>query len=154
MRRLEGWWGWSRGWGQSSCSAGNSRNARALYLLSEAQRRTRDFASRRFRYIPTNAVPLDLSAAPEALFTPSNIGPAYRFTEETRPVDAYNGEQTTIGFYGMGDWVLSDRARLIGGLRVEHFDQTVNTFDPFGLFDLGFGGDEGTKYFLKFRKAF
>ena len=98
-------------------------------------RRTRDFASRRFRYIPTNAVPLDLSAAPESLFTPSNIGPAYRFNEETRPVDAYDAEQTTAGLYGMGDFVLSNRARLIAGVRVERFEEQVNTFDPFGLFE-------------------
>ncbi len=98
-------------------------------------RRTRDFASRRFRYIPTNAVPLDLSLAPEALFTTANIGPAYRFNEETRPVDAYDAEQTTLGVYGMADWVLSNKARLIGGVRVERFEEEVNTFDPFGLFE-------------------
>ena len=97
-------------------------------------RRTRDFTSRRFRYIPTNAVPLDLAAAPESLFTSANIGSAYRFNEETRPVDAYDAEQTTAAFYGMGDWVLSNRARVIGGVRVERFEQQVNTFDPFGLF--------------------
>jgi len=97
-------------------------------------RRTRDFASRRFRYIPTNAVALDLTQSPEALFTASNIGPAYRFNEETRPVDAYDAEQTTVSVYGMGDWVLSNKARLVAGVRVENFREEVNTFDPFGLF--------------------
>jgi TonB-dependent receptor len=96
--------------------------------------RTRDFASRRFRYIPTNAVALDLTRTPEELFVPANIGSAYRFNEETRPVDAYDAEQTTIGAFGMGDWVLSSRARLVAGVRVESFRQEVNTFDPFGLF--------------------
>ncbi len=97
-------------------------------------RRTRDFASRRFRYIPTNAVALDLSRTPEELFATGNIGPAYRFNEETRPVDAYDAEQTTVAVYGMGDWVLSNKARLVAGLRVENFREEVNTFDPFGLF--------------------
>jgi hypothetical protein len=97
--------------------------------------RTRDFASRRFRYIPTNQVALNLSQEPEVLFAPANIGPAYRFNEETRPVDAYDAEMKTLGAYGMGDWVLSSRARLVAGVRVEHFRQEVNTFDPFGLFE-------------------
>jgi outer membrane receptor protein involved in Fe transport len=97
-------------------------------------RRTRDFASRRFRYIPTNAVALDLTRAPEELFTTANIGPAYRFNEETRPVDAYDAEMTTVGVFGMGDWVLSSKARLVAGVRVENFREEVNTFDPFGLF--------------------
>jgi hypothetical protein len=97
-------------------------------------RRTRDFASRRFRYIPTNAVALDLTRAPEELFTTANIGPAYRFNEETRPVDAYDAEMTTVGVFGMGDWVLSSKARLVAGVRIENFREEVNTFDPFGLF--------------------
>ena len=98
-------------------------------------RRTRDFASRRFRYIPTNQVTLNLSAMPEDLFAVSNIGPAFRFNEETRPVDAYDAELTTYGFYGMGDWVLSNKARLVAGVRLERFEEQVNTFDPFGLFE-------------------
>jgi outer membrane receptor protein involved in Fe transport len=101
--------------------------------------RTRQFASRRFRFIPSvlnkdGAVPVDLARAPEELFTSRNIGSAFRFNEETRPVDAYDGEQTTTAGYGMVDWVLSDRSRLIAGARVERFDQVVNSFDPFGLF--------------------
>jgi TonB-dependent receptor len=57
-----------------------------------------------------------------------------RFTEETRPVDAYNGDQSTTAAYGMVDVALSSRSRLVAGARVERFEQTVNTFDPFGLF--------------------
>ena len=34
----------------------------------------------------------------------------------------------------MVDIALSARTRINGGARVEHFDQTVTTFDPFGLF--------------------
>jgi hypothetical protein len=107
--------------------------------------RTRDFQSRRFRFIPStiakdgpvvgpNGQPLDLTQQPEQLYAPENIGVAFRFNEETRPVDAYDGAQTTTSVYGMGDLSLSNRARLIAGVRVERFDQEVNTFDPFGLF--------------------
>ena len=101
--------------------------------------RARDFASRRFRFIPSvlnkdGAVPINLALPPEELFASANIGGVFRFNEETRPVDAYDGEQTTAAGYGMVDLVLSDRSRLIAGARVERFDQVVNSFDPFGLF--------------------
>jgi hypothetical protein len=103
--------------------------------------RTRGFRSRRFRYIPVvlnktdpPVVQFDAQLPPEQLFTPDNIGTAFNFLETTRPVDAYNGEQTTIAGYGMVDISLGARSRLVAGARVENFEQVVNTFDPFGLF--------------------
>ncbi|HUG54161.1 MAG TPA: TonB-dependent receptor, partial [Vicinamibacteria bacterium] len=101
--------------------------------------RTRDFTSRRFRFIPNTAntggsVGIDLSLTPETLFAAGNVGSRFRFNEETRPVDAYDGDQKTLAGYGMVDVALTGRARLVGGVRVERFDQEVNTFDPFGLF--------------------
>jgi hypothetical protein len=101
--------------------------------------RTRDFTSRRFRYIPITLTKdgpslVDQTLAPEALYTQGNIGTAFRFNEETRPTDAYDGRQTTTAGYGMIDIALSASTRLIGGTRVERFDQEVQTFDPFGLF--------------------
>lgn len=101
--------------------------------------RNRDFESRRFRFIPVvltkdGAPTTDLSQTPEQLYTPANIGTAFRFNEETRPVDAYSGDLTTMAGYGMVDVALSGRSRLIAGARVENFEQTVSSFDPFGLF--------------------
>ena len=64
---------------------------------------------------------------PRSSSRPSNIGTAFRFNEETRPIDAYDGDQTTTSGYGMVDIALSARTRLIAGARVERFDQTVNT---------------------------
>jgi outer membrane receptor protein involved in Fe transport len=103
--------------------------------------RTRDFVSRRFRYVPVvlnksdpPAVQFDATLPPEQLYTTNNIGTAFVFSETTRPVDAYDGEQSTLSGYGMVDIALSARSRLVGGARVESFDQVVNTFDPFGLF--------------------
>jgi hypothetical protein len=101
--------------------------------------RSRDFSSRRFRFIPSAlnkdaAVPINLALGPEALFAGDNIGSVFRFAEETRPVDAYRGEQTTTSGYGMVDVALSARTRIIGGVRVEQFEQEVVTQDPFGLF--------------------
>ena len=101
--------------------------------------RNRDFQSRRFRFIPvilTKDGPAltNLSAPPETLYASNNIGTAFRFNEETRPTDAYDGNQTTASGYGMVDIAFSGRTRMIAGARVERFDQEVNTFDPFGLF--------------------
>ncbi len=102
-------------------------------------KRTRDFSSRRFRFIPNStntggAIPINLSQAPEVLFASDNVGSIFRFNEETRPVDAYDGETKTTAGYGLLDIALSDRTRFVGGARVEGYDQQVNTFDPFGLF--------------------
>jgi outer membrane receptor protein involved in Fe transport len=101
--------------------------------------RTRDFQSRRFRFIPNTAntggsVGINLALTPEELFASQNVGSVFRFNEETRPVDAYGGDQNTLAGYGLADLALSDRLRLIAGARVERFDQQVDTFDPFGLF--------------------
>jgi outer membrane receptor protein involved in Fe transport len=97
--------------------------------------RTRDFTSRRFRYIPTNAPGgPSLTSAPEQIYASANIGPYFRFNEETRPVDAYDAELETFAGYGMVDYLLSSRARVIAGARVESFREQVDTFDPFGLF--------------------
>jgi outer membrane receptor protein involved in Fe transport len=103
--------------------------------------RSRDFNSRRFRYVPVvlnksdpPAVQFNPQLTPEELYTNNNIGTAFNFAETTRPVDAYSGDQTTTAGYGMVDIALSGKSRLVAGARVERFDQTVNTFDPFGLF--------------------
>jgi TonB-dependent receptor len=101
--------------------------------------RNRDFQSRRFRYIPiilTKDGPAltNLAAPPETLYATNNVGTAFRFNEETRPTDAYDGHQTTAAGYGMVDIAFSARSRLIAGARVENFNQDVTTFDPFGLF--------------------
>lgn len=110
-------------------------NGRPLQLKAGPSyiRREREAASRRFRFIPMSGG-VDIRQSPEQLFTSSNIGTAFRFNEETRPVDAYDARQETLAGYGMADWALSNRARIVAGVRVERFDLEVNTFDPFGLF--------------------
>jgi outer membrane receptor protein involved in Fe transport len=93
--------------------------------------RSRDFSSRRFRFTPLSTSGIDLTSAPEAIFTPQNIGAKFELKEETRVTDTYAAEQTIASFYAMTDFTISSRVRLIGGVRVEQFDQTVDTFDPF-----------------------
>jgi hypothetical protein len=101
--------------------------------------RSREFVSRRFRFIPITltkdgALLFNNQLPPEDLYTANNVGTAFRFNEETRPTDAYDGTQWTTAGYGMVDVSLSASARLVAGARVERFNQQVNTFDPFGLF--------------------
>jgi hypothetical protein len=101
--------------------------------------RTRDFTSRRFRYIPipgigdANLFPgtMDLTDTPEELFTAANIGRYWEFREETRATDTYDALQSVTSFYAMTDLPFSARARLVAGARIERFDQEVNTFDAF-----------------------
>jgi hypothetical protein len=98
--------------------------------------RTRDFTSRRFRFVPVSLSGLNLTQAPETLFSAANIGPRFELKEETRVTDTYDAEQDVTAFYAMIDLSLSSRVRVVGGARIERFDQQVNTFD---LFD--FEGD-------------
>ena len=93
--------------------------------------RTRDFLSRRLRFVPTNTRGLDLSRPAEELFTSSFIGPNFQLKEETRPTDQYDAAQETLSAYGMVDVPLAVRLRLVAGARVENFKQQVDTFDPF-----------------------
>lgn len=93
--------------------------------------RERSFSSRRFRLNPRIAGAVDLTAAPEDIFTPENIGSSYELREETRPTDAYGAEQTVTAAYGMLDLPLGRNLRVIGGVRVERSRQQVDTFDPF-----------------------
>jgi TonB-dependent receptor len=97
--------------------------------------RDRDFASRRFRFVPIDVVRFDLTPSPEELFTPENIGTHFELREETRTTDFYGAEQRITAGYAMLDLSLSQRTRLIAGVRVERFRQTVDTFD---LFDTDF----------------
>jgi len=125
----------------STFSTGGGRPKQFKFGLNYIER-TREFQSRRFRFIPisTGSGNSAVSAAtltlpPEEIYTADRIGTQFRFNEETRPTDAYDGEQKTTAGYGMVDIAFAANSRLIGGARIERFDQTVNTFDPFGLFE-------------------
>ena len=106
-------------------------------------RREREFASRRFRFIPlaNTTERFNFAQTPEEIFTAANIGPLFELREETRNTDFYTAEQEVASFYGMVDLPLSYRVRLIGGARIERFSQTVDTFD---LFDTGEDGAAAT----------
>jgi hypothetical protein len=124
----------------ATLSAGGGRPTQYKFGVSYVDR-SRDFLSRRFHFIPITTQKADTgnllfnnTLPPEQIFVSSNIGTAFRLNEETRPTDAYRGDQTTTSGYGMVDLSMTSRTRLIAGARVERFDQTVVTQDPFGLF--------------------
>ncbi len=116
----------------STLFAGRQGLPAMLKLGTSYSQRERDFDSRRFRFIPLNVVRFDLTQSPENIFAPANIGTRYELREETRTTDSYDAEQTVLAGYAMLDLSLSARLRLVGGARVEHYKQTVNTFDLFG----------------------
>lgn len=96
--------------------------------------RNRDFQSRRFRFVPLNLTGLDLTAPAETLFSPTNISPnRFELKEETRATDYYEAAQTVASGFAMIDLAFTSRTRLIAGVRVEDFDQSVITRDLFSL---------------------
>lgn len=102
-------------------------------------KRERDFASRRFRFIPlaNGTERFDFSQTPEQIFSAANIGPAFELREETRNTDFYDASQEVTSFFGMLDLPLSNTVRLVGGARIERFSQIVDTFDLFATAELG-----------------
>ena len=86
------------GTGASSVASGGRPTQ---YSSRHYVERTRDFQSRRFHYIrsqrkrPTRATSSSTTASSPRDLVSSNIGTAFRLSEETRPTDAYNGEQKT-----------------------------------------------------------
>ncbi|HUP45415.1 MAG TPA: outer membrane beta-barrel protein [Thermoanaerobaculia bacterium] len=93
--------------------------------------RTRDFASRSFRWSVANQSLFDLTQRPEDIFTRENIRPdGLELREVTGVNDAYDAEHTIDAAYLMSDATFG-RWRLIGGARYESSDQWVATFNPF-----------------------
>jgi TonB-dependent receptor len=115
--------------------------------------RSRDFHSRRLRFVPRNLIggevsgardlshrlgssasrgrDIDLSRPAQELFTSAHIGDVFELKEETRGTDRYDAAQEVGSFYGMIDLPLSASTRLVTGARIEQFRQDVDTLDPF-----------------------
>ena len=94
--------------------------------------RGRNFNSRRFRLTLRSSRGLDLTLAPNELFSEDNIRPrGFELNETTRVTDAYRGTRDVFGYYSMVELNFAARWRIIGGLRVEDMDQDVTTFNQF-----------------------
>lgn len=106
----------------------NSFKAGASYLY-----KTRDYEARAFRYKPAINTQFNtnlLSVQPEFVFDPSYMSRQGLVLDEiTNNSDRYEGQSTTMAGYAMLDNRLSEKLRLVWGLRVENFDYTVNTAD-------------------------
>jgi outer membrane receptor protein involved in Fe transport len=93
--------------------------------------RDREFAARRFRYIPLRLSEIDLNAPNNELLGPDNITPTlFQIRENTRGTDQYTADMDVYGAFGMVDMALGSRWRVIAGVRVEDADIRVETIDP------------------------
>ncbi len=102
----------------------------------DRQDRTRDFAARRFRFVPVSLSGMDLTLTPDEIYTVDNISPQrFELRENTGINDAYDAEHTVDAGFVMGD-VTRGRIRVIGGARYEHSEQRVSTFNPFDVNNL------------------
>lgn len=92
--------------------------------------RSRDFAARRFRYIPQNSSTLNLFLPSEQLFAPENIRPnGFQLVEFTRGTDTYAATMDIYAGYSMVDMAIGPKWRIVGGVRVESADLFVETVD-------------------------
>jgi outer membrane receptor protein involved in Fe transport len=83
-------------------------------------------------YGPLAQDPALLALPPEEIFAPENLGVSgFLLSESTRPTDNYAADQATRGLYGMADLPLGLGFRIVGGLRVEHSEQNVRTYELF-----------------------
>jgi hypothetical protein len=88
----------------------------------------RNFDGRRLRFSHRNTFGVDLTQAPELLFTPELIGPVFEVEEITRATDTYEGEQEVVAGYLQTD-VAAGRWRAVLGLRFEDSQLDVVTLD-------------------------
>lgn len=83
--------------------------------------RNRNYDLRRFQYELESSNGLDVTASPEELLVPNNIGTNFSFSERTTPSDTFKASQEIAALYGMVDLpIVRDRLRLIAGVRLEY----------------------------------
>ena len=92
--------------------------------------RSRDFAARRFRFIPQSSTTLDFLLPSNQLFGSSNIRPnGFQITEFTRGTDKYTADMNIYAGYSMVDLAIGAKWRIVGGVRVEKAKLNVVTVD-------------------------
>ena len=98
-----------------------------------AQVSERDFSARRFRM---NFVGSDIDALfadPSDIFAPDAIGSQFQMLERTLATDAYDASLFVGGAYGELEVGVTEKLRLIGGVRYELSQQELTPGSPFGL---------------------
>ncbi|RPH93616.1 TonB-dependent receptor, partial [candidate division KSB1 bacterium] len=75
---------------------------------------------------------MDRSLPPEAIFSEESVRRNFRLDIQRNNLDSYNADMTAAAAYAMGDMLLGNRWRVIGGVRVEDTDQHYETFPYLG----------------------
>lgn len=89
-----------------------------------------DFGARRFRY-RFDGEAADRNLPAEELFAPSNSGRLWVLDDKTLPTDGYTAKSRLHAAYGMGDVPVTSWLRLMGGARLEDFNQKINPEPPY-----------------------
>ncbi len=111
---------------------GNQRQTVKVGTYLQNKRRTFDARIMGYEVDPLWAVfqPETQLLEPQDLFTDENFGEdGLIFREITNASDSYTGESDLRAFYGMLDNRIGNKLRLVWGLRVEQFNQFIETAD-------------------------
>lgn len=95
------------------------------------QMRQRSFSARVFGYVKFNSRNFNLDQTQDAnsIYGADNIANnGFILQEGTNKSDAYDGTSTLHAGYAMADQTIFEKLRLVYGLRVEHFNQQLNSF--------------------------
>ena len=111
--------------------------AQAGMVINEKER---DSEIRRYSFFDVGRRSRDqdlLRLSMEEIFVPENIAPdAFELRELTRATDNYVAKNESESWYVNGEVNFDDRLRLNGGVRLEEFRQSVDTFDLFRDFEV------------------
>lgn len=111
--------------------------AQAGMVINEKER---DSEIRRYSFFDVGRRSRDqdlLRLSMEEIFVPGNIAPdAFELRELTRATDNYIARNESESWYVNGEVNFDDRLRLNGGVRLEEFRQSVDTFDLFRDFEV------------------
>lgn len=113
--------------------------AQRIQIGAAYTERDREFSARRFVFrkpsagvaSDQNGDPIDLTLGPEELFKSGNISPqGFLLTEVTSASDSYDAKLELLAYYVEMRFKITQRLRFSGGVRVEDFEQEVQSIDP------------------------
>lgn len=93
----------------------------------------RDFSARRFRFVYAGGAPELLTQAPEALFSPDNLGGAVRVQETTMFEDAYQAQLRVVAGHVGAEWQPAKWLNVTGGVRYEGANQRLEAKSPYAI---------------------
>ena len=92
--------------------------------------KTREFNANVYGFVSFFQTPQELKTLPVGeIFDPKNVNEqGFLVKESTDRSDSYNGGTNLKAGYGMIEQAITDRLRAIGGVRVENYQQQLNSF--------------------------